>query len=240
MLLRVLILLLAVLAAPVPAASAVLPADVRVLSCAPWQPGEGGAVNYEARMRAVPGTARMALRFRLMEKIGDGEFRRVPTNEVWRISRVGARAFVWEHRVRGLRQGAIYRAVVRYRWLDANGYVIATTRRRSARCSQNGGLPNLRVASIEVHPGEVEETASYRVRIVNRGDAAARHVGVLLRVDGEVVDEAEAIERLEPGEVRTVTFSGPVCRERLRVVVDPKDLIAETREEDNARALSCL
>jgi hypothetical protein len=48
------------------------------------------------------------------------------------------------------------------------------------------------------------------------------------------------IDTLQPGEARVVTFNGPVCRERIRVVVDPKDLIAETREEDNTRALSCV
>jgi subtilase family serine protease len=59
-------------------------------------------------------------------------------------------------------------------------------------------------------------------------------------VDGEVVDEVEKIEVLQPGETRTVNFSGPVCRRRLRVVVDPKQLIAESREQDNARAPTCL
>ena len=191
-------------------------------------------------MRAVPKTVRMALRFRLYEKVGDGEFHRVATNEVWRVSRPGAAAFVWDHRVRGLRQGAVYRAVVKYRWTNAAGEVIAKARRRSALCSQNGGLPNLKVASIDVRPGEVENTAVYRAKVVNRGGTAARRVGVLLRVDGEVVDEVEVIDALQPGESRTVTFTGPVCRNRMRVVVDPKDLIAETREQDNTRSSRCL
>ena len=240
MLVRVLIVTTAALGALAPAAGAALPAEVRVLSCSPWQPGEGGEVSYEARMRAVPKTARMALRFRLFEKTGEGEFHPVATDEVWRVSRPRVAAFVWEHRVRGLRQGATYRAVVKYRWTNANGDVIATARRRSAPCSQNGGLPNLKVASIDVRRGDVDETAVYRATIVNRGETAARRVGVLLRVDGEVVDEVEVIDALQPGESRTVTFNGPVCRQRIRVVVDPKDLISETREEDNTRAPSCL
>ena len=78
------------------------------------------------------------------------------------------------------------------------------------------------------------------MQITNRGAAAARHVGVLLRVDGEVVDEAEVIDTLEPNEVRTVVFNGPVCRRHLRVVVDPRELIAESRERDNVRAPTCL
>ena len=237
---RVLILTLAALAAFAPASSAAVSADVRVLSCSPWQSGEGGSVSYEARMRAVPRTARMAIRFRLYEKIGEGEFHRVETKERWHVSRPGVEAFVWEHRVRGLRQGAIYRAIVRYRWIDAQGVVIERARRRSAPCSQDGGLPNLRVADVTVRRGRVEDTAVYRATIVNRGETPARRVGVLLRVDGEVVDEVVVIDTLQPGEARVVTFNGPVCRERIRVVVDPKDLIAETQEEDNTRASSCV
>ena len=224
-----------------PAAHADGGADVRILSCSPWQERDGGAVTYQARMRSKPGTARMALRFRLLERSGgQGEYHRVGAREVWRSSRPGALSFVWEHRVRGLRQGAAYRAVVDYRWLDKQGRQIASARRRSGECTQDDALPNLRVAGIDMRSGDVEGTATYRVRIVNRGEAPARGVGVLLRVDGEVVDEAEMIEELKPGESRRVTFSGPVCREHMRVVVDPKDLIAETREKDNARALTCL
>lgn len=237
---RVLILTVAAVAAFAPASLAAVSAEVRVLSCLAWQPGDGGSVSYEARMRAVPRTARMAIRFRLYEKIGEGEFRRVETKEPWHVSRPGVAAFVWEHRVRGLRQGAIYRAIVRYRWIDAQGEVIERARRRSAPCSQDGGLPNLRVADVTVRRGQVEDTAVYRATIVNRGETPARRVGVLLRVDGEVVDEVVVIDTLQPGEARVVTFNGPVCRERIRVVVDPKDLIAETQEEDNTRATSCV
>ena len=223
-----------------PAARADADPVVRVLACSPWQERDGGAVTYQARMRSRPGTARMALRFRLLEKSGDGEYRRVGAREGWRNSRPGALSFVWEHRVRGLRQGAVYRAVVHYRWFDKQGRQIASARRRSAECRQDGGLPNLRVVGIDVRKGDVEETATYRVTIANRGDAPAAGIGVLLRVDGEVVDEAEVIEELKPGARTTVTFSGPICRDHMRVVVDPKNLIAETREEDNARAPTCL
>jgi hypothetical protein len=224
------------------AAHADTPAGVRMLSCTPWEEDVGGSVTYAARMSAVPGTARMSLRIRLFEKLGEGAYERVSAGGlgVWRKSRVGASAFLYEQRVRGLRQGAVYRAVVRYRWHDATGATILTARRRSVRCSQPGGLPNLRIASIDVEPGEVEGTAVYKIKIVNRGTAVAENVGVLLRVDGEVVDEVEVIEALAPHEVRTVTFNGPVCRDHIRVVVDPNELIAESRERDNVRDPTCL
>ena len=240
---RGLILLALALALWGPAtAHADLPASVRVLSCEGWQPGAGGSVTYQARMRAVSGTARMALRIRLIEKVDDGEWHRVTAEDlgVWRRSRVGATGLQWEQKVRGLRQGAVYRAVVDYRWFRADGTQLAADRRRSAPCGQRGALPNLRVASIDVRPGDVEGTAVYRVTVANRGESTARKVGVLLRVDGEVVDEAEVIQALQPGETHTVSFSGPVCRDHMRAIVDPKQVIDELDEEDNTRALGCV
>jgi hypothetical protein len=236
-------LLVVIAAVWAPAAHAAdAPAGVRMLSCTPWEEEYGGSVTYAARMDAVPGTARMSLRIRLFEKVGDGGFERVVAEGlgIWRKSLPGASAFRYEQRIRGLHQGAVYRAVVRYRWLDAEGEPILVAHRRSAQCSQAGGLPNLRVAAIDVESGEVEGTAVYKVKIVNRGTAPAQNVGVLLRIDGEIVDDAEVIEVLEAKETRTVTFTGPVCQRQMRVVVDPKELIAESHEQDNVRDPQCL
>jgi hypothetical protein len=234
-----LVVLLAALSAP--AAHADYTAGVRMLECQPADEESDGAVVYRARMHAVPDSARMALRIRLFERYGDGEYQRVEAEDlgVWHRSRAGVAVFRWRHAVEGLHEGGVYRAVVHYRWLDSDGAVIQTARRRSDECAQGGGLPNLRVKKIDVRPGEVDETAVYKVKIVNRGAVAAQNVGVLLRVDGEIVDE-KVLEGLDSGATRTVTFNGPECDKHLRVVVDPKDLIAESREQDNARDPSCL
>lgn len=239
---RVAILLVLTLAVAAPTARADTTAGVRMLTCEAWQAGTGGAVVYSAHMRAIPGTGRMSLRIRLFEKYGDGEFERVSAEGlgIWRKSRLDAAVFRYKQRVEGLHQGAIYRAVVHYRWRDADGELLQTARRRSETCSQGGPLPNLRVASVDIRPGEVEDTAIYKVTIVNRGDSPAQNVGVLLRVDGELVDEAEVIDELDPNEERTVTFQGPVCRRKMRVVVDPKELIAESREQDNVLGPACV
>jgi hypothetical protein len=240
---RLVILLAAALAAcPVPAAHAAdVPAGVRVLTCEARQAGKPGHVLYSAHMRAVPGTARMALRIRLFEKYSDGDFERVAAEglDVWRKSRAGATAFRYKQRVRGLHQGAVYRAVVHYRWLGSDGTALLKARRRSQICDQGDALPNLEVSSISTKPGEVENTAAYEATIVNRGDAIAQNIGAVLRVDGEVVDES-VIDALQPGEKKTVTFNGPVCQDKMRVVVDPKELIFESREQDNVHSLGCV
>ncbi len=233
-----LLVILGLAASAAPAAHAAAPADLRLLSC----DGAEGSVTYVARMDAVPDTHRMALRIRLFEKVGDGDFERVSAKGLgaWRKSSADASAFRWEHLIEGLSPGAVYRVVVRYRWYDEAGETILAARRRSVQCRQPAGSPNLRVAAIGIEPGEVEGTAVYKVKIANKGEAAAQNVGVLLRVDGEVVDEAEAIDVLEPNATRTVTFNGPVCRRSMRAVVDPKELIDESHEDDNVRDPSCL
>jgi hypothetical protein len=225
-----------------PAAQADMRASVRMLSCSPWRPAEGGSVSYEARMRRVAGTARMAVRFHLLEKAAPGHFDAVRAGdpETWRRSRRGATDFRWVHRVEGLRQGGVYRVEVEYRWLAEDGSEIATVKRRSKRCRQPGGQPNLGVDAIEATPGVFDGTERYRVTVVNRGESEARGVGVLLRVDGEVVDEADPIETLAPGESRTISFSGPLCRRTLSAVVDPKDAIAESHEDDNVLTTGCV
>jgi archaellum component FlaF (FlaF/FlaG flagellin family) len=239
---RLVTLLVLIAAAWAPSAHAASPAVVRMLSCTHWQEGADGSVMYVARMHSIEDSVRMSLRIRLLEKLGDGDFERVSAEGlgVWRKARAGASKFRWEQEIGGLRQGAVYRAVVRYRWHDADGNLIRAERRRSSLCDQDGALPNLRVDSIKTRAGEVEKTAVYKVKIVNDGLSEARNVGVLLRVDGEVVDEAETIDVLEPNESRTVTFNGPECHQRLRVVVDPKQLISESRERDNVLSPSCL
>lgn len=224
-----------------PPAHAAPAASLSMLECTPARDGGAGSVEYRARMHAVAKTDRMAVRFHLLERAGDGSFQRVAGDGlgVWRRSEHGAGAFQWTQRIEGLREGAAYRVVVRYRWLDADGREIRSTRLRSGVCEPDD-LPNLRVAEINVKRGDVKDTATYKVKVVNRGALAAHHVAVLLRVDGEVVDESEVIDVLAAGETRTVTFKGPVCRRHMKAIVDPKDLIPETRERDNSRSPGCV
>jgi len=234
------ILLALVAVAAAPAYAGEKPATVRVLSCSPWQEGLGGTVTYESRMRKIPDASRMAVSFALLERIVGSPFQRVTTSGMNK-SRRGAGTFKWQHKFEGLRLGAVYRARVRFRWYAEDGTLLRSETQKSARCEQPGDHPNLRIRRIELAEGEVEGAARYDVTVVNRGLAEATTVGVGLRVDGQLVDEADgAIEALRPGESRTVSFSGPVCRRRVRAVVDPRDTIAESRENDNVRAVRCV
>jgi hypothetical protein len=96
-------------------------------------------------MRAVPGTARMAMRFQVLMRV-EGQKKPVHVNgpglTAWRTSRVGVGRFVYTQTVNGLKPGGAYRAVVDFRWYDATGAVIHQVRRSSGSCVENGALPN--------------------------------------------------------------------------------------------------
>src|SRR5665647_1749280 len=72
---------------------------------------------------------------------------------------------------------AAYRARVQFRWLNANGTVVARTKRASRLCKQKTGLPNLDVAGVQRYPnaGTVypQMPVAYAVTIRNTGRSSA-------------------------------------------------------------------
>jgi hypothetical protein len=212
------------------------PALVRVDSCSP---AEGSAVFY-GRMRAVPGSERMSMRFGLLERSGDEPYERVraPRLARWRMSRPGISVFGYRQRVKGLAEDAVYRARVDFRWHDAEGEVIRRTQRRSRACSQAGPLPNLRARMGDSGPTATPGVFRYAVRAINAGEAAAEQVPIGFAVDGSAVD-TQTVPRLEPGESRLLEFRGPRCQGSVRTTADAADGIRESSEADNSQTLTC-
>jgi len=201
------------------------------------------AVAFYSRMRRVPGTERMWMRFRVLERLEGGRFEPVdaPGLDRWRRSRPGVLAFGFRQRVRGLVEGADYRARVYYRWLAADGQVIERARRRSGLCRQHGPLPNLRIVGMSVGPAAVAGTSEYVAQVGNTGPAAALDVPVELFVDHAAVDR-RAVASLDPGEVSRVMFTGPACEHPdspVAASVDPDDAIRESSEADNRLEAAC-
>ena len=82
------------------------------------------------------------------------------------------------------------------------------------------------------------DTSIYKLTVSNVGKVAATDVAVELFVDGAAAD-IQHIATLAPNESRQVSFRGPVCKKRLRAIVDPNDLIHEQSEHDNEQIFGC-
>lgn len=214
------------------------PATVRLLACSRV---EQRAVFY-ARMRSVPGSVRLALRLRLLERAaGAADFGPVaaPGLGRWRRSKPGVAAFGFRQAVRGLSPGASYRTEVDYRWYRRGGRVVRRARRRSAVCRQVVPLPNLRAELLSARPyARRPDVLRYLARVTNGGAAPALAVPVRLVVDGASVD-TRTIARLTRGESVTLAFPGPPCADLAEVDVDPGNVVPESLETDNVDALAC-
>jgi hypothetical protein len=238
---RVPILLAALVALLIPPASAGAPAAavVKVRACETGDAARERLATFYGRMRAVPGTHRMQMRFALIDR-SSGRAGLVPTPKLarWRKSKPGVVRFGYAQTIVGLERGGAYAVTVEFRWRDERGRTIKSVRRTSSDCRQEGELPNLAVARIEANPGDAAGTLDYEVSVVNKGDEEARGFKVDLLVDGATADAAE-IDLVEPGETVSVEISGPACQSRIRAVIDRRNDVRETIEDDNGRSVRC-
>lgn len=220
-------------AAPAHAATQV---KVRLVNCSLEQ----HEATFKGSMRIVPGAARMAMRFTLLEKTGRGPARRVAAEGLrrWHRSAPGVRRFVFRQRFRNLPENATHRVRVHFRWYSAGGEVIDRARRRSTPCRQFRTLPNLITGLTGIARSPVPGVWRYEATVRNTGQAGAAAVPVRLTVDGDVVDTV-TIASLRRGERRTVVIRGPQCNRLAHLEVDPDRAIAETSDADNSDELGC-
>lgn len=222
-----------------PAHARVKTPSAKVVECRSSDAAETRTATFSGRMRAMKGTERMAMRFTLMERFGDEKLQAVdfPELRAWRFSKPGVRDFRFKQTVTALQGGGEYRMRVEYRWLDSAGNLVRKTQRTSGPCRQPGALSNLRPGNPTASTGP-EGTAVYVVPVRNEGKAAAQDVAVELYVDGAATNVGH-IDSIAPGQTREVRFTGPVCKNGLRVVVDPSDSIKERVEADNTATAGC-
>ncbi len=221
---------------PAAAGAAPAPASVKLVKCSV----EEHEAAFYARMQQVPGTSRMALRFRLLEETGAERPTRVkvPSLSRWRSSRPGVKAFGFRQGFRQLPENASHRVRVDYRWYAQDGTELARATRRSARCRQFEELPNLFARIAAELRTKVQGVVRYEVNVGNAGRAAASAVPVRLTVDGNIVDTV-TIASLAPGEHRAIVIRGPECTRLVRLEVDPEHAIAESSDVDNVHELPC-
>jgi hypothetical protein len=228
---RILTFICALIALSASVATASTPAAegplARVLDCEPA--GTDREAVFFGRMAAIPGAARMSMK-------GAWEKVEVPELRPWRRSAPGVKVFTFKQRVKDLRAGGAYRALVQYRWLSAGGTLLRSSSRQTGACK--GDLPNLEVGELDVRPGPTADTRLYRVGIRNSGDADALDFTLQLHVDRAVLDASDVSE-LAQGEDASVTFTGPPCENTVRAKVDAGNDVGEISELDNARSWPC-
>jgi hypothetical protein len=211
-----------------------------VAECRTGKEPELRTATFEATMRAVKGSTRMAMRFRLREltpAADQPQIVKAPDLQPWRKSRSRVRTFSYSQTVKGLSSGVTYSVIVQYRWFNAEGKVIRRAERESGTCVQDGDLPNLVLGAVKSAPGSVDGTALYTVQVGNTGQGDAESLTVSLIADGAHID-TRTIAGLRAGEFTTIKFTGPYCR-RLRAVVDRGQTVPETVESDNELRSRC-
>ena len=243
--------LLAALALPAAAPAAARPAaavklQARLVRCP--APGlNARPVTFTAAMPALAGAgpaARMAMRFELQQRGGgrpwlpvDG----IPSFGQWEQSEPGRPGFVVTKKVKGLPVGGSYRALVRFRWLDAQGAVVRTAKRLTAACKQPETRPDLSPEAPAIVLGSRTDLVVYRVTVRNKGKGPAASSDVSVEVNG-TVQPAQRIDPLPVGDTRVVTFQAPRCLTGsvVRFRVDASDELAEVDERNNVLERRCV
>jgi hypothetical protein len=217
-------------------------ASVALAVCHPSDLVDERYATFNGQMRALPGTKRMAMHFTLLERLGStgGSFKPVPLSDLkgWRKSKSGAHTFIYTQKVTALRDSGAYRMRVQFRWFGAHKTVMRSTTVRSRTCRQPLPLPNLAITSISSMPAAEAGKRTYAVTVTNQGQGEARNVPVVLKVDGAVVGSSK-VDILPGQESSVVQIVGPACAFTVRAVADPKRLIRETDESDNALTVPC-
>ena len=130
--------------------------------------------------------------------------------------------------------------LVRFRWLDVDGTVLARSRATSRVCRQPAVLPNLIPVRLRAGRPVADEPVTYSVTLRNRGRAVAGSFSVTLRA-GELELPAIGVPGLAAHERTVVTFVGPACAggAPLTATVDPELAVEEEEEGDNLLVAAC-
>src|SRR4051812_42135989 len=89
---------------------------LKVRSCQVGDSAKQRQATFYGRMRSVTGSARMMMRFSVVDRSA-----LVPAPQLtqWRRSRPRVKTFGYAQTVTGLQVGGAYAAIVDYRWVDA-------------------------------------------------------------------------------------------------------------------------
>jgi hypothetical protein len=222
---------------------------LRVTSChhavAPFERKLGIAT----RMRAFPGTRRMAVRLDLLvHRRGEVGYQPVGGKDlgfgVWLKSDPDVGRYRYIRKIRSLDVPATYRMRVSFRWYDAHGTVLLTRRRLTRTCFQPDLRPDLRIRFARVKPGGPNRDA-YAISVRNAGATPAGAFALTLTfpapLGGVPTSQRWTIDSLGPGEVtrRTLTRAPECSAGAPTATVDPDGAVVESDETNNSRVIAC-
>jgi hypothetical protein len=119
-------------------------ASATLEQCVPAAAQSERSAMFAGEMTAMAGSVRMAIRIEIQELApGEAAFHTItaPGLGVWRSSDPGVKAYKYVKQVTNLFAPASYRAIVRFRWLNAKGHQIKSTQKHTLRCEQPSTSP---------------------------------------------------------------------------------------------------
>ena len=230
-------------AAPVAGAQQRPPLQARLVSCTTGATAGARTGTFTARMPAIVDTARMWMRFDLLQRTpGETAFTRVrlPAWGVWERAEPGRTAFIFTKKVRALRAPGAYRARVRFRWHDAGGRIQRRAERTTGTCRQPDPRPDVSAGVLTLGPGLGPDSATYLLSVTNTGRGAADAFDVVLNASG-MPQPPVRVDGLAPGESRVLSLPGPRCApgQTLRFVLDASGEVEESDEADDVVDRAC-
>jgi hypothetical protein len=97
------------------------------------------SATFSGEMAAIAGSSHMEMRIDVIERMpGELLYHTVsaPGLGVWRAAAPGVKVYKYLKQVTNLSAPALYRAAVRFRWLNAKGRFLKATELRTAKCEQ--------------------------------------------------------------------------------------------------------
>jgi hypothetical protein len=219
------------------------PLQARLVTCTTGATPGARTATFTARMPALAATARMWMRFDLLQRAaGETTFTRVRLPEwgVWERADPGRSAFIFTKKVRALRAPGAYRARVRFRWYDAGGRIQRRTHRTTRTCRQPDPRPDVTAGALTLAPGIGPESATYLLTVTNSGRGAAGPFDVVLTAGG-MPQPPVHVEGLAVRESRVLSLLGPRCGagHTLRFVLDAAGAVEESDEADDVVDRDC-
>ena len=222
------------LALPAAAQSATPRASVLATQCHTAPDATQRWAVFGATMRSLRGGQdRMDMRFDLFRRARGGlVFKHVaaPGLGVWNRANPGVGRFKFRQKVENLSAPAAYRAVVSFRWIDADGHVFARAQRLTPACAQPD-WPDLRIVGIV-------RSGAYAVTVRNAGGGPARDFKVSLRV-GAGNPVSQTVSVLGPHQSLTLAFTRPGCADPVVASADSGNAVPESDEANNSLTMTC-